>query len=68
MGSDILKNVLLPFGLLIGIVRTALIVGLAAVYALVVEGLCRILVSTPQMFTRRVQLTLARSQYLHCIG
>ena len=48
MGSDILKNVLLPFGLLIGIVRTVLIVGLAVVYALFVEGLCRILVSTSQ--------------------
>lgn len=44
-GSDILATALLPFGYVLAILRTALIVVLGVVYALSVGGVCMVLVS-----------------------
>ena len=45
VSSDILANVLLPFGYIQGVIRTAFIVVLGALYALLVGGVCTLLVS-----------------------
>lgn len=45
VSSDLLANVLLPVGYLVGVVRTVLIVALGLVYAILVSGVCTLLVS-----------------------
>ena len=43
-GSDVLATMLLPFGYVIGVIRTLVIILLALLYALLVHGLCLLLV------------------------
>ncbi|KAK7695473.1 hypothetical protein QCA50_000109 [Cerrena zonata] len=50
VGSEVLKNVLLPFGFLVGAIRTTLVVILAALYVLLVESFCRILAPVPPLY------------------
>ncbi|KAI0082591.1 hypothetical protein K474DRAFT_1585839 [Panus rudis PR-1116 ss-1] len=49
VGSDVLKNILLPFGIVVGTIRTALILVLTLLYAVLVEGLCKLLVPLPPL-------------------
>ena len=44
LGSDATAKVLLPFAYIIGIVRTALVLVLALAYAVLVHGVCLVLV------------------------
>ncbi|CAL1701382.1 unnamed protein product [Somion occarium] len=50
VGSNILANVLLPFGYVVGILRITLILALAAIYAILVQGVCLILTPVPPLY------------------
>ncbi|TCD67686.1 hypothetical protein EIP91_012052 [Steccherinum ochraceum] len=49
-GSDIFATALLPFGYILGVARTALIVVLGLVYAILVGGVCTLLKPVPPLY------------------
>ncbi|OBZ76740.1 hypothetical protein A0H81_04005 [Grifola frondosa] len=50
LGSDVLASIVRPFGYLVGAVRTLLVVVLALVYLLLVEGACLLLIPVPPLY------------------
>lgn len=44
VNSDVLATILLPFGYVLGVIRTALVAALGVLYVLLVGGVCAILV------------------------
>ena len=68
VSSDVLATILLPFGLVLGVIRTALIVALSVLYALLVGGICAVLVSLSVSFHQTDHKLTAdcRHPYPHC--
>ncbi|KAH9846943.1 hypothetical protein C2E23DRAFT_850603 [Lenzites betulinus] len=48
-GSEVLATVISPLGYVLGLVKTVLLLGLALVYAVLVQGLCLILTPVPPL-------------------